>query len=149
MQERRNSIANALELRHSCTNPSKWYLLFDLDCALTQGSDFESKHYNDTIMGAIASQIIQPHDCLLNCLFRRITKKTSNLRVTCFARGINRWPLNSPHKGSVTRKMFPFDDVIMRGQVVLLWCATNSNTGVIASDVIITSLLRQNDVILK
>ena len=25
VQERRNSIANALELRLSCTNPSKWY----------------------------------------------------------------------------------------------------------------------------
>ena len=25
----------------------------------------------------------------------------------------HRWPLNSPHKGPVTRKMFPFDDVIM------------------------------------
>ena len=28
-------------------------------------------------------------------------------------RGIHRWPVNSPHKGTVTRKMFPFDDVIM------------------------------------
>ena len=28
-------------------------------------------------------------------------------------RGIHRWPVNSPHKGPVTRKMFPFDDVIM------------------------------------
>ena len=28
-------------------------------------------------------------------------------------RGIQRWPMNSPHKGPVTRKMFPFDDVIM------------------------------------
>ena len=27
--------------------------------------------------------------------------------------GIHRWPVNSPHKGPVTRKMFPFDDVIM------------------------------------
>ena len=27
VQERRNSIANALELRHSCTNPSIWYVL--------------------------------------------------------------------------------------------------------------------------
>ena len=26
---------------------------------------------------------------------------------------IHRWPVNSPHKGPVTRKMFPFDDVIM------------------------------------
>ena len=25
----------------------------------------------------------------------------------------DRWPVNSPHKGPVTRKMFPFDDVIM------------------------------------
>ena len=29
--------------------------------------------------------------------------------------GIHRWPRNSPHKGPVTRKMFPFDDVIMMG----------------------------------
>ena len=27
--------------------------------------------------------------------------------------GVHRWPVNSPHKGPVTRKMFPFDDVIM------------------------------------
>ena len=26
---------------------------------------------------------------------------------------ILRWPVNSPHKGPVTRKMFPFDDIIM------------------------------------
>ena len=30
-----------------------------------------------------------------------------------FVRGIHRWPVNSPHKGPVTRKRFPFDDVIM------------------------------------
>ena len=28
-------------------------------------------------------------------------------------RGIHRGPVNSPHKWPVTRKMFPFDDVIM------------------------------------
>ena len=27
--------------------------------------------------------------------------------------GIHWWPVNSPHKGPVTRKMFPFDDAIM------------------------------------
>ena len=27
--------------------------------------------------------------------------------------GIHQWPVNSPHKGPVTRKMFPFHDVIM------------------------------------
>ena len=55
----------------------------------------------------------QPHDCLLNCLFRRRSKRTSNLRVTGSVRGIHRCPVNSPHKWPVTRKMFPLDDVIM------------------------------------
>ena len=31
-----------------------------------------------------------------------------------FVRGIHRWPVNSPHKGPVTPKVFPFDDVIIR-----------------------------------
>ena len=30
-----------------------------------------------------------------------------------FVKGIHRWPVNSPHKEPLTRKMFPFDDVIM------------------------------------
>ena len=30
-----------------------------------------------------------------------------------FVRGIHRWPVNSPHKGPVKRKMFQFGDVIM------------------------------------
>ena len=32
-----------------------------------------------------------------------------------FVRGIHRGPVNSPRKWPVTRKMFPFDDVIMQG----------------------------------
>ena len=31
-----------------------------------------------------------------------------------FVREIHRWPVNSPHKGPVTRKMFRFDDVIIQ-----------------------------------
>ena len=30
-----------------------------------------------------------------------------------FVRGIHRWPVNSPDKGPVTQKMFPFDNAIM------------------------------------
>ena len=55
----------------------------------------------------------QPHECLLNRLFRRRSKKTSKLRVTGLCVGNSLGPVNSPHKGPVTRKMFPFDDVIM------------------------------------
>ena len=58
----------------------------------------------------------QPHDCLLNRLFRRSSKKTSKLCVTGFCAGNSPGPVNSPHKWPVTRKMFPFDDVIMDHQ---------------------------------
>ena len=54
----------------------------------------------------------QPHGCLLNRFGRR-SKKTSKLRVTGFCVGNSPGPVNSPHKGPLTRKMFPFDDVIM------------------------------------
>ena len=30
-----------------------------------------------------------------------------------FVRGIHQWPVNSPHKGPIRWKMFPFDNVIM------------------------------------
>ena len=56
----------------------------------------------------------QPRDCLFNRLFRRRSKKTSKHRVTGLCVGNSPGPVNSPHKGPVTRKMFPFDDVIMQ-----------------------------------
>ena len=43
-----------------------------------------------------------------------------------FVRGINREYVNSPHKGPVTRKMFPFDDVIMQICMVISWHAALS-----------------------
>ena len=55
----------------------------------------------------------KPCGCLLNRLFRRRSKKTSKLRVTGLCAGNSPRPVNSPHKGPVTWKMFPFDDVIM------------------------------------
>ena len=63
----------------------------------------------------------QPHHCLLNRLFGRRSKKTSNLRVTGLWWGIHRGPVNSPHKGPVTWKMFPFDDVIMKNTAACIF----------------------------
>ena len=65
----------------------------------------------------------QPHGCLLTRLFRRRSKKTSKLRVTGLCAGNSPGPVNSPHKGPVTRKMFPFDDVIMvrMGLMIISW----------------------------
>ena len=44
-------------------------------------------------------------------------RKHQSSTSLAFVRGIHRLPVNSPHKGPVTRKMFPFDDVIMRSSV--------------------------------
>ena len=52
-------------------------------------------------------------ECLLKRLFRPRSKKHRSSASVAFAWGIHRRPVNSPHKRSVTRKMFPFDDVII------------------------------------
>ena len=63
----------------------------------------------------------QPRHCILSRLFRRRSKKTSKLRLTGLCRGIHRRPVNSPYKWPVTRKMFPFDDVIMTVRARIKW----------------------------
>ena len=70
-----------------------------------------SIHYNDVIMSAMAFQFTSLTIVYSTAYSRRI-KETSRLRVTDLCGGIHRWPLNSPHKGPVTRKIFPFDDSI-------------------------------------
>ena len=40
-------------------------------------------------------------------------RKHQSSALLAFVREIHRWPVNSPHKGPVKRKLFPFDDVIM------------------------------------
>ena len=41
-------------------------------------------------------------------------RKYQSLASLAIVRGIHRWPVDSPHKRPVTRKMFPFDDVFMQ-----------------------------------
>ena len=45
-------------------------------------------------------------------------RKQQSSASLAFVRGIHRGPVNSPHKWPVTRKMFPFDDVIMGGAMI-------------------------------
>ena len=54
----------------------------------------------------------QLHDCLLNRLLPCADQRKKNSSSLPFVQGIHRWPVNSPHKRSVTRKMLPFDDVM-------------------------------------
>ena len=55
------------------------------------------------------------HGSIIAVLARCKRWKHQSSASLAFVRGINRWPVNSPHKWPVTWKMFPFDDVIMKG----------------------------------
>ena len=70
-----------------------------------------SLHWRHNDHDGVSNQ--QPHGCLLNRLFKRRSKKRSKLRVTGPCAGNSPGPVNSLHKWPVTRKMLPFDDVIM------------------------------------
>ena len=69
-------------------------------------------------MSAMASQINSPTIVFSTVYSGRDERKHQSSASLAFARGIHRWPVNSPHKGPVTRKMFPFDDVIMESTPV-------------------------------
>ena len=70
-------------------------------------------HYNDAIMGAIASQITSLTLVYSTVYSDADQRKHQSSASLAFVRGIHRGPVNSPQKWPVTRKMFPFDDVVM------------------------------------
>ena len=70
-------------------------------------------HHNDVIMSTIASQITSltiVYSSVYSGADQRLHQSSASLASVL---GIHRGPVNSPHKWPVTRKMFPFDDVIM------------------------------------
>ena len=70
-------------------------------------------HCNDVIMSAMASQITSlaiVYSSVYSGAYQRQYQNSSSL---AFVRRIHRSPVNSPHKGPVTWKMFPFDDDIV------------------------------------
>ena len=87
-------------------------------CGKPAANGIQVRHYyNDVIMTAMASQITS-----LAIVYPKVNSgadqsKHQSSASLAFVRGIPRWPVHSPHKWPVTRKMFPFDDVIM----ISLW----------------------------
>ena len=71
------------------------------------------KHYNDVIMGTMASQITSLTIVYSIVYSGTDQSKHQSSESLAFVRGIYRGPVNFPHKGPVTRKMIPFDDVII------------------------------------
>ena len=70
-------------------------------------------HYSYVIMSAIASQITGVSIvCSAVCSGENQRKRQSSASLA-FLKGTHWWPVDSPNKGPVTQKIFPFDDVIM------------------------------------
>ena len=74
---------------------------------------FHCFHYTDVIMGTIASQITSLTIVYSTVYSGADQRKHQSSASLAFVRGVHRRPVNSTHKWPVTRKMFPFDDVIM------------------------------------
>ena len=70
-------------------------------------------HYDNVIMSTIASLITSLTIVYSIVYSDADQRKHQSSASLAFVRGIHRGPVNSPHKWPVTRKMFPFDDVIM------------------------------------
>ena len=70
-------------------------------------------HYNDVTMTTMAYQITRLMIVYSTVYSGTDQRKHQSSALLAFVRGIRRWPANSPHKGPVTRKIFPFGDVIM------------------------------------
>ena len=70
-------------------------------------------HYDDVITGAIASQITSLTIVYSTDYSGAYQSKHQSSTSLAFVWGIHRGPVNSPHKWPITRKMSPFDDVIM------------------------------------
>ena len=64
-------------------------------------------------MGAMTSQITSLTIVYSTVYSGADQRKRQSSASLAFVRGINRGPVNSPHKWPVTRKMLPFYDVIM------------------------------------
>ena len=87
----------------SCV-PNIWLVYFHM---------WVQTHYSDVIMTTMASQIISFTIIYSTVYSGTDQRKHQSSASLASVRGIHRSPVNSPYKGPVTRKLFPFDDVIM------------------------------------
>ena len=78
-------------------------------------------------MGAMASQITSLTSVYLIVHSSADQRKHQSSASLAFVRRIHRWPVSSPHKSPVTRKMFQFDDVIMTYMCASVSCSIDND----------------------
>ena len=83
--------------------------------------NIRSAHYNDVIMSTKASQITSLRIVYSAIYSGAYQRKHQSSASRAFARGVHQWPVNSPHKRPVTRKMFSLDVVFMNLRLNNCW----------------------------
>ena len=79
-------------------------------CGVIINEWHKALHYSDVIVGAMASQVTSVNIVYSTVYSGADERKHQGPRVSGLCEGIHRWPVNSPHKGPVTRK------------IVSIWC---------------------------
>ena len=100
-------------------NDIEMWLCWDNFCVLW--CQLGNHYTHSDVMSVMTSQITSlmiVYSTVYSGLDQRKHQSSASL---AFMSGIHGWPVNSPHKGPVTQKMFPFDEVIMGA--VVLWAS--------------------------
>ena len=91
--------------------------------------------HSDAILRSMASEISTVSiGCPTVCSGADQSKRQSSASLP-FVRKIRRWPVDSPNKGPVRRKIFKLDDVIMRTWVNGRQIHLTYHTGIVLSQV--------------
>ena len=106
-----------------------------------------SIHYIDVIMTTMASQITS-----LTVVYSTVYSDTDQRKHQSSASlalvwGIYQGPVNSPHKWPVTRKTFPFDDVIMCTEII--WnhpCSTHIAADILVQQKVALDMVEQDSI---
>ena len=118
--KRSHRFEDACWISHCMENANTNLVWQDVLC------DTETGPYSDVKMGAITSQITSLTIVYSTVYSGADQRKPQSSAPLAFV--IHRWPVNSPHKWPVTRKLFPFDDVIICDLSIdfLHGCCTNT-----------------------
>ena len=104
-----NSFGNAVATARATDSELYGYLTtWEGTRMIARVTSWHRYHYGDVIMSARAYHITSltiVHSTVYSGADQRKHQSSASL---IFVRGIHRWPVNSPHKGPVTQKMFSF-----------------------------------------
>ena len=92
--------------------------MIDSHVKVTSWSNCIMSHYNDVIMGAMASQITSLTFFYSTVYSGADQRKHQSSASLAFVRGIHRWPMNSPHKGPLSGKSF---HLMTSSCIVIAW----------------------------